>query len=606
MKQKKFLLPGTLIIILTLMTTACPQPTDDDKPDPEITGFTFTQTAGLQAGTENSQPGAAAGTFSDPVGGTAPFTYSLMEGSEGNDADNVYFEIVDDNKLAVKDYALSATGSAPYKVHLQVTDSKGKTFSKAAEIIVDTASDGSPALTPTNFTFTATSGLRENTDGVKEGMIAGTILAVTGGTRPYSFELTTSSTASQHADNGKFEIIGNVLKIKGEALTVGTKRIYIKVTDANSDSYAKAVTLTVAINLGIKEYMVTTENFTPATAVSSSTSTASVTVESGKLKITSEGAGTFTIYAYDADHYEVAITGLSVNADGQITGTPAESKSTYPVYNSADTAGGSVFTEIQGKTSGTYLLRGAPTRPAVDENGKSDWGIPAGVTLVLMDGSTWHMHTQYNYTGLGTFKYEATSGNATMLPGGTPPAPYTFQVSTLEIGGTLWLVTGIERIYGAMTSPGGIVRLLGGTKLLTGESGSETLAVTDTAEHGGAYWHVIVKNLVLGSSTLTVKDTITFAAVTVTENATYGSNAFTMDSEALGLGTSGGSLIINAPGKTVTVKSIDCENGALSEIHVQAGTLAITDEDGLKNKGAAAITVESGASFTINDAEYSE
>jgi hypothetical protein len=217
------------------------------------------------------------------------------------------------------------------------------------------------------------------------------------------------------------------------------------------------------------------------------------------------------------------------------------------------------------------------------------------------------MHTQYNYTGLGTLKYEATSGNATMLPGGTP-TEYNFQVSTLEIGGTLWLVGGIERISGAMTSPGGIVRLLKETKLLTGESGSETLTVSDNADHGGVYWHVIVKNLVLGSSALTVKDAITFADVTVTENATHtnsaGTGSFTMDSSALGLGNNGASLVINAPGKTVTVKSIDCENGKLASIQVQEGTLAITDTDGLKNTSGTTITVSSGASLTINGAPY--
>jgi hypothetical protein len=259
-----------------------------------------------------------------------------------------------------------------------------------------------------------------------------------------------------------------------------------------------------------------------------------------------------------------------------------------------------VFEAIKGKTAGTYLLRGAPARPAVDAKGKSDWGIPEGVTLALMDGSIWHMHTQYNYTGLGTFKYEATAGNATMLPGGTPGNGYAFQVSTLEIGGTLWLVGGIERIYGAMTSPGGIVRMLGGTKLLTGESGSETLTVSDDAEHGGAYWHVIVKNLVLGSSTVTIKDAITFAAVTVTEKAAYGNNAFAMDSSALGLGESGASLVINAPGKTVTVKSIDCEHGKLANITVEAGTLAVTDPEGLLNADATTIKVSPGASITIN------
>ncbi|MDR2160088.1 MAG: hypothetical protein LBP23_08495 [Treponema sp.] len=503
MKRIRFILPGTLIMLAVFMLSACPSannPIPDPDPDPEthpdITGFSFTAAAELQAGTDGTAEGAIVGTLGSPTGGTAPFVYSL---AEGGGSDNSGFEL-DGADLKIKDNPLI---EGTYKVILNTTDSKGKTFTKIV------------------------------------------ILGIAASAAENSFDRT--------------------------------------------------------VHLAIEQ------PFSIATAVSSNTTTAGVVINEGggSLTLTLKKAGTFNVFAYSAAHEEISVTGLTIDAAGSfdISGKTETAKSIYPVYNSADTAGGSVFDEIKGKTSGTYLLRGAPTRPAVDENGKSDWGIPAGVTLVLMNGSTWHMHTQYNYTGLGTFKYEATSGNATMLPGGTPSNGYTFQVSTLEIGGTLWLVGGIARISGAMTSPGGIVRMLGGTKLLTGESGSETLTVSDAAEHGGAYWHVIVKNLVLGSSTLTIKDAITFAAVTVTENATYG--GFTMDSSALGLGNSGAALVINAPGKTVTVKSIDCENGKLASITVQAGTLAVTDaEDGLTNIGSTEITIEPGASLTINGVPY--
>jgi hypothetical protein len=605
MKRTAYILPGTPILLAVFMLSACPQ--EPGSPDSEITDFSFTPQAGLQAGTEGADAGALAGTFS-VTGGTEPYVYSLAMGSEGNDVDNDNFKI-EDGTLKIGDYPLSASSAAtPYKVYLRVADSNGKIGETAGEIAVSAAEPGSSGTAITNYTFAATVGLKYGDENVASGKTAGSITAVAqGGSQTdlggYTFTLA-AIPGNTDADNGKFALNDSALDIGAAALVGGPHRVYIRVADTNGWLYGKSNAITVAVDPDQKSHRLTSPGYTALRAVSSSTSIATVTLADNQLAISSKAVGDFDIYTYDADHYEIAVTGLSVGSNGQITGTPVETKSAHPVYNSVDKEGGSVFDEIKGKTSGTYLLRGAPTRPPVDENGKSDWGIPDGVTLVLMNGSTWHMHTQYNYTGPGTFKYEATSGNATMLPGGTPGNGYTFQVSTLEIGGTLWLVGGIERIYGAMTSPGGIVRMLGGTTLLTGESGSQTLTVTDTAEHGGAYWHVIVKNLVLGSSTLTIKDAITFAAVTVTENATYGSNAFTMNSSALGMGDSGASLVINAPGKTVTVKSIDCENGKLASIAVQAGTLAVTDEGGLVNTDGAAITVSPGASLTINGVPY--
>lgn len=595
MKKRRLILSEMLIIVSAFIFNACPQTTDPESPvDPEITGFTFTATENLKVD-ETAVSGAVAGTFSEPAGGTAPFVYELIDGDGIADAHNPLF-VIDGVQLKVGEIAVTIGGDL--SAYVQIRDSKNKTFAKA--VIIPVESDRSV----TGFTFTAVNGLIANSENTGAGAVAGTFSAPVGGVAPFTYSLGDGN-GTNDADNGKFVVSGNDLKIAEALPDIRIYRVYLCITDNKGQTFAKAGTINV--NAGkTRTLSLTTSGFTPATVVSTNTARAQASISGGNVVLSSGyNTGDFTVYVYDSAHYEIVVTGLSVASGGEFSGTPSESvKSDYPVYNSSDTAGGSVFDAISGKTSGTYLLCGAPTRPAVDENGKSDWGIPAGVTLVLMDGSTWHMHTQYNYTGLGTFKYEATSGNATMLPGGTPPAPYTFQVSTLEIGGTLWLVGGIERIYGAMTSPGGIVRLPGGTRLLTGASGSETVTVTDTAPHGGAYWHVIVKNLVVGSSTLTIKDAITFAAVTVTENATYGSNAFTMDSSALGLGNSGGSLVVNAPGKTVTVKSIDCENGKLANITVTAGTLDVTDADGITNTTGTTITVSSGASLTIADIEY--
>jgi hypothetical protein len=209
-----------------------------------------------------------------------------------------------------------------------------------------------------------------------------------------------------------------------------------------------------------------------------------------------------------------------------------------------------------------------------------------------------HMHTLYNSTGPGTYKIDALTGYAVMLPGGAPPSPFNFQVSTLEIGGTLWLVGGLDLISGAMTSPGGIVRLLPNTKVKIGAAGNEAITVTDIA--GGAYYHTIVRNLVIGSSTVTIKKAVTFKAVTTTESASYGS--FTMNSTALGLGSTGGSLVINAPGEIVTIDSLD--GTGLGTLKVIAGTLAIQNAGGLTNLAPAKITISGGAQITIAGVGY--
>ena len=101
--------------------------------DPEITDFTFTVTAGLQEGNENTAIGQVAGTVGTEVGGTSPFTYALVAG-DGSD-DNANFEF-DGTDLKIKDNALAVK---TYKVRIEVTDSKGKKFEKAVTIAAATA-----------------------------------------------------------------------------------------------------------------------------------------------------------------------------------------------------------------------------------------------------------------------------------------------------------------------------------------------------------------------------------------------------------------------------------------------------------------------------------
>ena len=104
-------------------------PVDPEDP-PEITGFTFTQASPLQAA--YSVKDKTAGSFSDPVGGTPPFTYALAEGDGINDTDNPCF-VVSGNSLKIQAGHLAA---GAYFVCLGITDSMEMSYTQAASVTV--------------------------------------------------------------------------------------------------------------------------------------------------------------------------------------------------------------------------------------------------------------------------------------------------------------------------------------------------------------------------------------------------------------------------------------------------------------------------------------
>jgi len=585
---------AALLCAFAPVFTACDNGTNP-APSPEVTDFTFTQTPDLKTTYIGTLSGDVAGTFSAPVGGTAPFFYMLVSGD--GDWNNNTFSI-DGTSLIVGESPLSA-GS--YSARVQIVDNNGKKFAKACVVNVLNADGSAPDVT--GFTFTGSASLKA-TDPI--GTVAGTFSAPVGGTAPFAYALATGS-GTNDADNSKFTISGDELKTAA-ILTAGIKNIYVEVTDANNKTYGQGITVDVIAGTQ-KTIPLDVAGFTPVRAVTDEPDIAAADVSGNTITLTAGyDTGDFTVYVYDADHYEVPITGLSVASDGTITGTPEPcGKSEFPIYNMNDTAGGSVFDAVKNASPGDHIqIRGTvssyPTADSV--TGKSSWEIPADVTLELAYNSTMHMHIVYNSTGEGIFK--VASGSKVMLPGASPTSG-SFQVSTLEIGGTLWLGTPItntnsDLIYGMMTSPGGIVRLLPGSDVKFDEAdgtGVEAITVDNSGE-GGAYFHTIAKNLIIGSSTVTIKDTITLGAVSGSEKETYTSQfgTISMDSTALGLGTKG-TLVIDAPDKTVTVASIDAKD--INKIDVKAGTLAVT---GSVTNASGKVTIESGANMTVNGEQY--
>jgi formylglycine-generating enzyme required for sulfatase activity len=106
-----------------------PGDTPKEKP-PEITGFTFTPVYPLRAA--YAVKGKTVGRIGNPIGGTAPFTYTLASGNGSNDTDNRRFTVSGD-LLQIQADSLTADA---YFVCLKVTDSNGIFYAKAVTVTV--------------------------------------------------------------------------------------------------------------------------------------------------------------------------------------------------------------------------------------------------------------------------------------------------------------------------------------------------------------------------------------------------------------------------------------------------------------------------------------
>lgn len=99
--------------------------------DPEITGIQADTVQGLQVGNANVASGATVLTM-NAIGGTQPYQYALIPDGEVAQ-DNDKFVI---NSAEVKVGANALTEAKTYKIYVQATDSKGKTFKEGFDIPV--------------------------------------------------------------------------------------------------------------------------------------------------------------------------------------------------------------------------------------------------------------------------------------------------------------------------------------------------------------------------------------------------------------------------------------------------------------------------------------
>lgn len=106
--------------------------TDNTKPaDPEITEIQAEIVQGLQVGNNNVKSGSTVLTM-QAQGGTAPYTYELIPDGEVAQDNNKF--VIDSSEVKVG--AEDLTEAKTYKIYVQATDSKGKTFKEGFDIPV--------------------------------------------------------------------------------------------------------------------------------------------------------------------------------------------------------------------------------------------------------------------------------------------------------------------------------------------------------------------------------------------------------------------------------------------------------------------------------------
>jgi formylglycine-generating enzyme required for sulfatase activity len=97
---------------------------------PEITGFTFIQANPLRSAYAVNEK--TVGRFTNPVGGTAPYTYVLVTGNGSNDVDNESFIVFNDTLKIQSDCLIAGM----YSIYLRVTDSKGVSYSQGITVTI--------------------------------------------------------------------------------------------------------------------------------------------------------------------------------------------------------------------------------------------------------------------------------------------------------------------------------------------------------------------------------------------------------------------------------------------------------------------------------------
>ncbi|MDR3283896.1 MAG: hypothetical protein LBS97_01815 [Treponema sp.] len=289
--KKHIMLLGALagvVLALAFVTMGCENTNTPD--DPKITGFTFTQTAGLRADNANTAAGAVAGTFSKAAsdGGTGAFTYTLVDGD--GDSNNGLFTITG-TELKVGSSALTAGN---YTVRVQAKDTKGKTFAKACGFTV-----AEPAFVAVTNITGAPSSVYVNTPLA----LTGTVVPANATNKTIVWSINPTGTTAANAElsgnsltaggDGTVKVIATIAN--GTALgTAYTQTIDVIVSAAEPGAAITGLGGTLQIGETVIATAATTENSGVVTWASSAPAVASINASTGAVSALTAGTATIS------------------------------------------------------------------------------------------------------------------------------------------------------------------------------------------------------------------------------------------------------------------------------------------------------------------------
>ena len=426
-------------------------------------------TSSLPAGTQN----AAYSATMAATGGATPYTWSVTSGT-----------LPTGLALAPSTGLISgtptATGTSTFTV--KVIDANSLTATKALSLAVS-AAPSSPSITTASLS------------GATQNAAYSATLAATGGTAPYSWSVTSGTLPAGLA------LASSTGVISGTPTGTGTSNFTVKVTDANSLTATKALSLTVSAAPSSPSITTAflsggTQNaaYSATLAATGGTTPYSWSILSGSLPAgltlapttglisgtpTGTGASTFTVKVTDA-HLLTATKSLSITVSAAPT-SPSITTSSLPggtqnsAYSDTLTATGGTAPYSWSILSGTLPagLALAPTTGVIS-------GTPTGTGT-----STFTVKVTDAHLLTATKSLSITVGAAplspsittTSLPGGTHNAPYSDTLAAA--GGTApysWSILSGTLPAGLALAP--TTGVISGTPTGTGTS-TFTVKVTD-------------------------------------------------------------------------------------------------------------------------------
>jgi len=530
--------------------------------------------------TTDSLPSGTAGTAYpqqtlSATGGTAPYQWSVSAGS------------VPPGLTLAGNGTFGGTPSTAgtYNFTIQVTDAANQTNTKAFQIVIN------PASTPPTIN---TGSLPSGTAGTAYPLQS---LSASGGTPPYTWSVSAGSlpTGLTLAGTGT---------ITGTPTTAGTFSFTAKVTDAGNLSSTKA--LQIVINPGT------------APPAISTTSLPSGTVGASYPQQTLSATGGTPPYTWSISA-GLLPSGLTLAANGTLTGTPTTAGTSNITVKVVDSANQSAFQALQ------IVINPAPAPPAITSDslprgivgvafsftlaasggqGLYTWSLvtgalPGGVTL---DGTTGQIRGTPTAAGTFTFTVRVTDGRGgtgdkaltivvspaisiSACPAANGQTGINYSSNLVGSGGTppyTWSATGQVPPGLALNSSTGT---LSGTPIVPGTF-VLTLQIADTANQNATRSCTVAIASPLGITTQTLPDATTRAVYNQTVAVTGGTQPYQW-------ATSGGSL---PPGLV-----LDSRSGNIAGTPTQPGgfTFTITVTDSAGGQAQRAYTINVSAGLTI-------